>query len=178
VPWVTSWSGERETGVSRCPSVDGQLAVGQIEKPGIGRPLYSQNHLFRQRRSVREMLCPMCGAPTPDNDRWSQSAQTTHAGDLRRRGYGLDLPIAMDDQQVLLNCGAVAPLHRTCAEASQTRCPHLGRMEDQRLKPFPAAWVILPLWIEAKAKDRVGASVRVVTFLQLLGVETSSGGES
>ncbi len=173
VPWVTSWSEEAQTGVAPCASVDGVLAVGQAEKPGGGRPLSSRNHLFRQRRAVREMLCPMCGKPTPDDDRWSQTARLTTAGELRRRGFGPALPADLADDRTLLNCGAIAPLHRACAEVSLTRCPHLGGMEDRTLKRFPAAWVVLPLWVEAKPNDPRARSVPVVSFLQLVGVEAA-----
>jgi hypothetical protein len=171
VPWVTSWSQELQTGVSRCPSVDGALAIGQRERPGEGRPLYSQNHLFRQRRSVREMLCPMCGQPTPANDRWSQTGKVTTAAALRNRGFNDALPAEMPDHQVLLNCGTIAPLHHTCAAAALARCPHLGGMDDRVLKRFPTAWVIVPLWVEAKSHGQPAKSVPVVSFLQLVGVE-------
>ncbi len=176
VPWVTSWSEEAQTGVSRCPSIDGQLAIGQKQKPGVGHPLYSRNHLFRQRKSVREMRCPMCGEPTAEDDRWSQTAKRTTAGQLRADGFGPALPADMADAQALLDCGAIAPLHRACAEAALTRCPHLGRMDDVELKRFPKAWVIVPLWIEARppkppAPKPPPKSVAVVSFLQLIGVE-------
>ena len=171
VPWVTSWSEEAQTGVSPCPSVDGQLAIGQKTLPGVGRPLYSRNHLFRQRKSVREMLCPMCGEPTAEGDRWSQTAQPTTAGALRTRGFGPALPVDMADDQGLLNCGAIAPLHLACAQAALERCPHLGGMGDKTLKPFPKAWVILPLWVEARPPEPRAKSVAVVSFLQLVGVE-------
>jgi hypothetical protein len=171
VPWVTSWSEEGQTGVAPCPSVDGELAIGQAEKPGLGQPLYSRNHLFRQRRSVREMLCPMCGKPTKDGDRWSQTATATTAGELRVRGFGPALPAEMADDQRLLNCGAIAPLHRACAAASLARCPHLAGMADRTLKPFPKAWVILPLWVEARPPAMQARGVPAVSFLQLVGVE-------
>jgi hypothetical protein len=171
VPWVTSWSEEAQLGVTRCPSVDGELAIAQLEKPGVGRPLYSRNHLFRQRRSVREMLCPMCGAATPDDDRWSQTAQPTTAGDLRVRGFGWALSADMADDQPLLNAGAIAPLHRACAEAALARCPHLGGMGDKTLKRFPKAWVVIPLRVEAKPPALHAKGVPVVSFLQLVGVE-------
>ncbi|MDE2487231.1 MAG: hypothetical protein KGO51_07525 [Alphaproteobacteria bacterium] len=174
VPWVTSWSEEAQTGVGRCPSVDGELAIGQAEKAGVGRPLYSRNHLFRQRRSVRELLCPMCGEPTPDDDRWSQTASPTTAGALRARGFGYALPVEMDDDQPLLNCGAIAPLHRACAEAALARCPHLGGMGDRTLKRFPRAWVVIPLTVEARPLAQRGPGIPVVSFLQLVGVEDAA----
>lgn len=171
VPWVTSWSGEAQNGVARCPSVDGQLAVSQETAPGEGHPLYSRNHVFRQRKSVREMLCPMCGGPTAPDDRWSQTAKRTTAGALRSRGFGPALPADMADDQALLDCGAIAPLHRACAEAAVKRCPHLSQMADLELKRFPQAWVVIPLWVQAKPPGPNAKSASVVSFLQLVGVE-------
>jgi len=171
VPWVTSWSQEPQTGVGPCPSVDGQLAIAQGWKPGVGRPLYSRNHLFRQRKSVREMLCPMCGKPTQADDRWSQTGTWTTAGALRARGFARALPADLADDRRLLNAGAIAPLHRACAEAALARCPHLGGMADKTLKAFPAAWVVIPLWVEAKPPEPDAPAVPVVSFLQLVGVE-------
>jgi hypothetical protein len=171
VPWVTSWSEEPQLGVQACPSVDGELAIAQEIKPGVGRPLYSRNHFFRQRKSVRELLCPMCGEPTEAGDRWSQTGHYTTAGELRARGFGPALPPDTADDQRLLNAGAIAPLHRRCAEAALERCPHLGGMEDKVLKAFPTAWVVIPLWVEAKPPAARGPGTPVVSFLQLVGVE-------
>lgn len=171
VPWVTSWSGEAQTGVSRCPSVDGQLAVAQESKAGVGKPLYARHHLFRQRKAVREMLCPMCGEPTAAGDRWSQTAKPTTAGQLRARGFGPALPADMADSQALLDCGTIAPLHRTCAETALARCPQFPGTDDSELKPFPDAWIIIPLWVEARPPGPEAKTVPVVSFLQLVGVE-------
>jgi hypothetical protein len=173
VPWVTSWSAEAMTGVNRCPSVDGLPAVGQQDRPGQGRPLYSRNHLFRQRRSVREMLCPMCGDPTHAPDRWSQTGRWTTAGEVRTLGLGNWLPADFKDERPLFNAGAIAPLHRACAERALTHCPHLKGMPDRELKAFPGAWIVAPLMIEAKPPPSAGAvpgSVAAVSFLQLIGV--------
>jgi len=126
--------------------------------------------MLGQRRSVREMLCPMCGQPTPDNDRWSQTATTTTAAALRVRGFNWALPHDMADDQPLLNCGAISPLHRGCAETALARCPHLAGMVVRGLKRFPEAWVVIPLRVEAKTGPPQ-RSVGVVSFLQLVGVE-------
>lgn len=175
VPWMTSWSGEAVTGVSPCPSIDGGLAVGQADHPGEGQPLYSQNHLFRQRKAVREMLCPMCGAPTPAGDRWTQTGQPTTAKAVRAKGLGGWLPAGMKDSHALLDAGSIPPLHRACAERALIHCPHLEGMADHQLKPFPVGWLIIPLTVEATPPAPPGnlprASMAVVTFLQLLGVE-------
>lgn len=171
VPWVTSWSQEPQGGVGPCPTVDGQIAALQAWKPGVGKPLYSRNHLRRQRDSVRALLCPMCGEATPEGDRWCQTARFVAAGTLRARGFGPALPADLEDDRVLLDCGAIAPLHLTCAQASLRRCPHLGGLRDRELKVFPPAWVVMPLYIAASRP--VGAPVRAVSFLQLLGVTQS-----
>ncbi|HEY2750778.1 hypothetical protein [Phenylobacterium sp.] len=174
VPWVASWSTETVTGVGPCPSVDGVLAVGQSEHPGRGEPLYSRNHLFRQRKSVREMRCPMCGEPTRENDRWTQTARWTTAGELRAKGAGPWLPPDMDDDKPLLDAGAVAPMHLTCAERARAECPHLQAMEDHELKAFPGAWIVAALSVEARPGHAVSnvpqRPVAAVTFLQLIGV--------
>ena len=72
---------------------------------------------------------------------------------------------------VSLNCGAIAPLHHACAHAAVTRCPHLGSRPDKSLKRFPAAWVVIPLWIEARTSRPPARSVPVVSFLQLVGLD-------
>jgi hypothetical protein len=174
VPWVTSWSKEPTTGVAPCPSVDGVLAIGQVWRPGEGKPLYSRNHLFRQRKSVREMLCPMCGEPTHEGDRWSQTGHWTTAGAARAKGMGVWIPADYPDDKPLFDAGAIAPLHRACAERALLHCPHLKGMPDRELKAFPGAWLIAALSVEAKPQAKFSnlpqPSVAAVTFLQLIGV--------
>ncbi|THD58618.1 hypothetical protein [Phenylobacterium sp.] len=179
VPWVTSWSEEPMTGVAPCPSVDGVLAVGQVERPGVGRPLYSRNHLFRQRKSVREMLCPMCGKPTANDDRWSQTGHWTTAGAVRAKNMGVWIPPDMADSHRLFDSGAIAPLHRACADRALMYCPHLKGMADRELKAFPDAWLIATLTVEARPQAVYSnlpiRSVPAVTFLQLIGVPDYDG---
>ena len=173
VPWVSSWSAEAATGVSPCPSVDGLLAVGQQDRPGEGEPLYARNHLFRQRKSVREMLCPMCGKATRTGDRWSQTARWTTAGEVRAKGLGDRLPADFGDDRPLLDAGAIAPLHRACAKRARLHCPHLAGMADHDLKAFPGAWLIAPLMVEARlpmTRGGISRSVAAISFLQLIGV--------
>lgn len=175
VPWVTSWSEEPQTGVSRCPSVDGQLAISQEIKPGVGEPVHTRAHLFRQRRSVGEMLCPMCGEPTHEDDRWSRTAQPTTAGALRARGLSPALPPAMPDAQPLLDCGAVAPMHRACADLGPAERLLPDDKSGRELRRFPKAWIIMPMWVEGRSSKPQGKSVAVVSFLQLVGVEDRRG---
>jgi hypothetical protein len=173
VPWVTSWSEEAVLGVRPCTTVGGQLAVHQAERAGYGRPNYSKNHLNRQRLSVLNMLCPMCGAPTVEGDRWTQTASLTPAGVLRGRGLGHLLPpvAQVPDALVVMNAGSISPSHRTCVDRAAQHCPHLGAMEDQTIRPFPERWVLAPLWIEASPPPpAMGRTVAVVSFVQLCGL--------
>jgi hypothetical protein len=175
VPWVTSWSGEEILGVRPCPSVDGRLAICQAEHPGAGKPNYSRNHHRRQRESARQMLCPMCGEPTRDGDRWTQTATLVAAGALRAKGLGAALPPVVPDHQIVLDAGAIAPSHRACAERALQHCPHLGGMAQQTLHPFPERWTTYPLMIEATPPRHAlaaqpVAAVPVISFIQLCGV--------
>lgn len=167
VPWVTSWSTETPAGIGPCPTVDGRMAALQKWNPGFGKPLYSRNHLRRQRDSVRAMLCPMCGKITNHRDRWTATGRYVAAGVLRARGFAEALPADLDDARVLLDAGAIAPLHQRCAEAAMKDCPHLSTMPGQELKPFPREWVVAPLYTQAVDIVR---TIAVVTFLQLIGV--------
>jgi len=177
VPWVTSWTAEPVLGVRPCASVGGRPALVQGERAGFGKPEYSKNHLRRQRLSVQKMLCPMCGEPTGREDRVTQLARRTTAGRLRQSGRGAGIALDIGDETVLIDAGAIAPLHRRCSELSLKHCPHL-RAAPVEVMTFPDRWLVLPLLIEAQAPLAPGhallaappvRSVAVVTFLQLCG---------
>lgn len=177
VPWVTGWTGELVLGVRPCPSVGGALAIFQADHPGHGKPLYSQNHAVRQRLSVRDMLCPMCGQPTPPEDRWTQVAHPVTAGRLRAGGRGDRLPAELADDAVLIDAGAIAPLHRACVDRSLRYCPHLKADPHIDVRRFPARWIVLPLMARAEAPPQLflaraepARTVPVVGFLQLCGL--------
>jgi len=180
VPWVTSWTEEPIQGVARCASVGGRLALTQTERAGYGRPEYSKNHLLRQRLSVSRMLCPMCGEPTSPDDRVTQVARRIPAGRLRASGRGTALSPRIADEQILVDAGAIAPLHGRCSERSLEHCPHLRAEPAVDVQPFPGRWAILPLLIEATTMAASGQahlltveapiSVAVITFLQLCGI--------
>ena len=177
VPWVTGWTGELVLGVRPCPSVGGALAIFQADHPGHGKPLYSQNHAVRQRLSVRDMLCPMCGQPTPPEDRWTQVAHPVTAGRLRAGGRGDRLPAELADDAVLIDAGAIAPLHRACVDRSLRYCPHLKADPHIDVRRFPARWIVLPLMARAEAPPQLflaraapARMVPVVGFLQLCGL--------
>lgn len=177
VPWVTSWTGEPSLGVGPCPSVGGALAILQADRPGQGKPLYSQNHAVRQRLSVRDMRCPMCGEPTPADDRWTQVAHPVAAGRLRATGRGDRLPADLADDRILIDAGAIAPLHKACVERSLRYCPHLKADPDVDVRRFPDRWVVLPLTTRAEAAPQLflarpapAQTATVIGFLQLCGL--------
>ncbi len=163
VPWVTSWTGEEITGAAPCRTVGGRLALMQASAPGSGKPQYSKNHLVRQRLTVARMLCPMCGEPTEDSDRWTQIAARRCAGQLRARGGQVRADIA--DDRVMIDAGSIAPLHRRCVDRSMKYCPHLRASDDVMVMRFPREWIVLPLLVKAETGPGVA-----VAFLQLCGV--------
>ena len=173
VPWVTSWTSEPVTGVGPCLTTPGVLAVRQQERPGYGRPVYSENHHYRQRLSVQRMLCPMCGRATSAGDRWTLTARRKTAGVLRAQGLAGALPAALADSRVVIDAGAIAPLHKLCAERSAVQCPHLSADPGLDLRPFSARWLVWPLWVAVDPPP--GDAPRpdlppVAAFLQLCGV--------
>ena len=176
MPWVTRWSEEALGGVLPCPELGGRLAIAQTERPGKGRPIYSENHLPRQRRSALQGLCPMCGRPTSPGDRWSLTAKRSTAGELRERGLEHLVPAALSDRCELLDAGSIAPLHRDCASRSASECPHLRSSATMRLIAFPARTVLIPLTTEARPTTGAAAlaqplrPVAVISFIQIVGV--------
>ncbi|MDP1778023.1 MAG: hypothetical protein Q8K90_05385 [Brevundimonas sp.] len=177
VPWVTSWTGEPSLGVGPCPSVGGALAILQSDNPGQGKPLYSQNHAVRQRLSVRDMRCPMCGHPTLANDRWTQVAHPVAAGRLRADRRGGRLPAELSDDSILVDAGAIAPLHRACVDRSLRYCPHLKADPHIDVRRFPDRWIVLPLMARAEASAQLflarptpARTAAVIGFLQLCGL--------
>lgn len=166
VPWVTSWSSETLSGVIKCPTIRGLPAIDQVESPGLGKPQYSKNHIVRQRLSIVRMLCPMCGEPTAEGNRWTQVAKPIAAGALRVRGVAI--PASVNDDQVVVDAGAIAPLHRRCAERSLRHCPHLRAAPDVRLIRFPKEWIVIPLLVDTDEVN--GSRPQVIGFLQLCGL--------
>lgn len=185
VPWVTSWTDEPVIGVRPCASVGGRPALIQVEAAGFGKPEYSKNHLLRQRLSIARMLCPMCGQPTQPEDRWTQVARRVPAGLLRKQGRGDGLSKDIGDADILLDAGAIAPLHKDCSDRSLRYCPHLKSDPNVNVMAFPERWAVTPLLIEATPPEMSAnpllrgpllrglaptAPFAVITFLQLCGL--------
>lgn len=79
VPYITTWSGEREPkvtvverrgriGYARENRLDrderGVLWSRCASLPGRGRPEFGKVHTLRQRRAMTRLLCQVCGEPT------------------------------------------------------------------------------------------------------------------
>jgi hypothetical protein len=150
--------------------------VFQAERPGVGVPKFGENHFLRQRRSVREMLCPQCGQPTPPDDRWTLTARRVAAGALRAEGSDARVSPAIADAQVVVDTGGLAPMHLACAERARVHCPHLAEARLD-LRRFTERWVVSPLYVEFDPPEPghilMAKSVLpppVVAFLQLCGL--------
>lgn len=169
VPWVTSWTAETMTGVGGCPSVGGRPALCQTDQAGFGKPQYSKNHMVRQRLTVARMLCPMCGEPTTSEDRWTVTGRPKAAGWLRAQ-KGFALPAEIEDDRVVIDAGAIAPLHKACATRSMALCPHLKADPELKLIRFPKAVAIVPLLALAEDAAEAAKLPPVIAFLQLCGI--------
>lgn len=159
-------------GAGPCATVGGRLAIVQQERPGYGKPLYSRNHARRQRQSVRDMLCPMCGTPTAPGDRWIQTASLVPAGELRRRGFRAALPASVTDGTMIFNAGSIAPSHRACAIRALEYCPHLRGYSNPTLLAFPERWATYPLMVGPAAPHALAVAKPppAILFLQLVGI--------
>ena len=132
VPWNAAWSGEDRYEVRPCRWVRGRLALWSPHAPGAGKPIFAKPHMVRQRRSIAEMRCTVCGNLTPPGDRW-----WFKLGRLEERHF----------------MTTEAPVHRTCADFALTACPHLrGRAAD--LEPLPGGFVVVSAIIGGPAVDR------------------------
>ena len=107
VPWNAGWSSEERFEVRPCRYVSGKLALWQPFAPGIGLPIFAKPHCVRQRKSIAEMRCTVCGEKTAEADRW---------------WFGLGE--FNSDWWVT----SEAPVHRTCADHALSICPHLKRL--------------------------------------------------
>jgi hypothetical protein len=68
--------------------------------------------------------------PTAADDRWTQVAHPVTAGRLKSDRRGDRLPADLADDSVLIDAGAIAPLHKACVDRSLRYCPHLKADPD------------------------------------------------
>lgn len=132
VPWNASWSAEDRYEIRPCRYVGGFPAVWSPHAPGKGRPIFAKPHMVRQRRSIAEMRCTVCGERTPPDDRW-----------WFRLGH----------QQEGWFMTTEAPVHQACADLALQHCPHLrGRYAD--LEPMPGGYSILKAMVGGSVSER------------------------
>lgn len=132
VPWNAAWSGEDRFEVRPCRWVDGKPAIWSPHKPGEGHPIFAKPHMVRQRRSVAQMLCTVCGEPTKAGERW---------------WFGLG---KIEGKYFMTT---EAPVHLGCARHALKVCPYLrGREAD--LQPFPGGWSIAMAIVGGAAVER------------------------
>jgi hypothetical protein len=105
VPWNAMWTGEDRYEVRYCRHA-GRPAIWQPSRPGEGRPVFAKPHVVRQRQSIADMRCTVCGERTRVGDRWHWSM----LADQREGGLILTTE---------------APVHRACADRAMTACPRL-----------------------------------------------------
>lgn len=132
VPWNAAWTGEARYEIRPCRWVGGKLALWSPHAPGEGKPIFAKPHMVRQRRSIAELRCTVCGEKTPPDDRW-----WFQLGQLRE-GYFMTTE---------------APVHRACADHSLTVCPHL-RGRKELLEPMPGGFVVLSALVGGPATDQ------------------------
>ncbi|HEX7874154.1 MAG TPA: hypothetical protein VF475_14670 [Sphingobium sp.] len=88
--------------------------------------------MVRQRRSIAEMRCTVCGQKTAPHDRW-----WFKLGRLQE-GYFMTTE---------------APVHRACADYALTVCPHL-RNREADLEPMPRGYSVLRAIVGGPAVDQ------------------------
>jgi len=132
-PWNASWTGEDAYEVRNCRWAGGKPALWSPHKPGEGRPVFAKPHMVRQRRSVAEYRCTVCGEKTPINDRWWFC-------------LGNQIPgwsFATTE----------APVHRACADLAVKVCPHLRNLGHGPVRWSPPDAVVSAI-IGGAATDR------------------------
>jgi hypothetical protein len=119
-PWSASWTGEQAFRLQPSRDFPGLLELDQKQAPGIGEPRFALIHVTRQRRGVIDLLCHVCGKPTPRHDRYifpaaSGGLVTMHDGSQQ---YGCNVP----------------PMHLACTAVSLAACPHLAKVGERPLR--------------------------------------------
>lgn len=136
VPWNASWTGEDRYEVRPCRWVGGKPALWAPHRPGDGKPIFAKPHMVRQRRSIAEMRCTVCGEKTGPGfyDRWWFGLGHQHVG-----GWAF--------------ATTEAPVHHDCATVALRHCPHL-RALGVRPEPMPPADAVVSAIVGGPATDR------------------------
>ena len=131
-PWNASWSAEDAYEIRPCRYANGFPALWSPHKPGEGKPIFAKPHMVRQRKSIAELRCTVCGERTPKSDRW-----WFKKGDFRE-GYFMTTE---------------APVHHACAVRALALCPHL-RGHGADLERMPSGYSILRSMVGGAACER------------------------
>ena len=117
-PWNISWTAEDAYEIRPCRYAGGKLALWSPHRPGEGKPIFAKPHMVRQRKSIAEMRCTVCGEQTGPGyfDRW-----WFRMGNQIEGGWFATVE---------------APLHRACANLAMRVCPHI-RANGFTPEPFP-----------------------------------------
>lgn len=132
VPWNAGWTAEERFEVRPCRWADGRLALWQPHAPGEGRPIFAKPHSVRQRRSIAEMRCTVCGQLTPVDDRYWFGL-----GETRDRHW----------------MTSEAPVHQLCARLAFEICPHL-HARGVPPEPMPTGYTVMMTQIAGKAVEQ------------------------
>ncbi|MFG6514450.1 hypothetical protein ACGYKD_11645 [Sulfitobacter sp. TB366] len=132
VPWNASWSGEDHHEIRPCRYAGNSLAVWQPFKPGEGKPIFAAPHMVRQRKSIAEMRCTVCGEKTAENDRW-----WFPFGDWRDGWW----------------VSTESPVHKRCADLAQYACPLIRKRELPPIR-LPHGYTILSAVVGGDTTDR------------------------
>lgn len=122
VPWNASWTGESQYEIRNCRWAGGRQAIWQNHAPGVGQPIFAKPHMVRQRRSIAEWRCTVCGEKTAEDDRWWFRLGRIHEDE----GYYMTTE---------------APVHRACADHAKVICPHLRSLGVEP-EPMPGGYSI------------------------------------
>jgi hypothetical protein len=96
------------------------VELEQKQAPGVGQPLFAAIHVTRQRRGMVDLICHVCGKPTPRLDRFIFPAASGGLVTLQdgSQQYGLNVP----------------PMHRACTLRARRTCPHLAKVDEPPLR--------------------------------------------
>ena len=96
---------------------------------------------------------------------------------VRPADRGDRLPTDLTDDSILVDAGAIAPLHRACVDRSLRYCPHLKADPHIDVRLFPDRWIVMPLMARAEAAPQLflarptpPRTAAVIGFLQLCGL--------
>lgn len=132
VPWNAMWSGEDRNEIRPCKYAGNKLALWSPFKPGEGKPIFAKPHHVRQRKSIAEMRCTVCGEKTADDDRW-----WFPLGDFRDGWW----------------VSTESPVHFSCAELAMERCPMIKTKGMNPIR-FPGGHTILSAVVGGDSVDR------------------------